>query len=391
MLFIFSLVIKSKRMNKHGNNILVIMEDSGVGDTVVSMHALYNLKLNLPSGCNLYIAAPKTVIQFLKSCKSTFNAHFIELNFKKKYEQEAYIQNHRGLSSQKWRYIIAFNRIGTYLKLLLLGCNYCEILCSEYFKFPCSYFEKVLSFILPNYKQYYFRLEESILEVYKKMVKNILDKFYNTDYKFIFKNYSIPLLTQNPLSNIKGKYCLICSSISNEHSQPYRAWPLERFAEISNFIIQNSDYKICLCGTKEDIENNEMLENKIIDTGRILNLTGKTNFKEWIEIIRDSKFVFGNDSGYIHIAAILNVKSYVIAGYWNYGRFLPYPKSQKGMAAPIDIRSNFVPCYYCMSRSLHDKYKKLCDKTIQEHGVYKCIFDISCDQVKKKMLKTGLI
>lgn len=50
-------------------------------------------------------------------------------------------------------------------------------------------------------------------------------------------------------------------------------------------------------------------------------MTAKTSFDEWVEVLRNAEFIFGNDSGYIHLASMLRTKSFVIAGFWNYGRF----------------------------------------------------------------------
>lgn len=105
-----------------------------------------------------------------------------------------------------------------------------------------------------------------------------------------------------------------------------------------------------------------------------------------------AKFVFGNDSGYIHLAAYLGVQSFAIAGYWNYGRFLPYRGEYvKREARPIDIRRPMVSCVDCAHRDVNDSMKQQCNLLVNSKGVYKCVWDISVQQVEETLVFAGVL
>ena len=145
-----------------------------------------------------------------------------------------------------------------------------------------------------------------------------------------------------------------------------------------------------MCGNTEDIEKTNNLLNYLDNTNNVLNLVGKTSFNQWIELTRNAEFVFGNDSGYIHIAAAVGTLAFVLMGYWNFGRFHPYQgiKEDKSYKKPVLIHALRPDCALCAYEMLikndvkAQKVKRLCDEEIKKNGVYKCIGDISVDSAK---------
>ena len=60
-----------------------------------------------------------------------------------------------------------------------------------------------------------------------------------------------------------------------------------------------------------------------------LNLCGKTNVSELINLICHSSLVISNDSASIHIATYLNKKSICLKSKASEGLFVPYPEKLK--------------------------------------------------------------
>lgn len=368
--------------------ILVIMNNPGVGDAICALDSFYNIALHTKDTYELYIATTAPVIHFLKETQSTFGAHFITLNLSKetKFKAEDFKQNYHHLDICHWHYIISLNRIGIHMKLLLMGCRYDKMLGMEFFEQKISILEHFLFRQIENYRCIYFYYSmhtmQSNAEISLQALHELVDSNRNIKYQF----YHIPSLAVNPLTQLNRKYCIICPSIAIQKDRPYqyRKWPIDRFVEIVDFILDSSDLYICLSGVKADQADNEYLEAHVKNPSRIINMTGKTTFKEWIELIRGADFVLGNDSGYIHLASYLGVQAFALAGYWNYGRFLPYPPKQiHGRITPIDIRIPRVSCEGCNLHRKMDFDRQQCDQLVKEKGVYKCIWDINGEMVKK--------
>lgn len=375
--------------------VLVLMDQVGVGDAISSLDSFYNLALHAPGRYELYIAATSQVVRFLEGSRSTFQAHLIELDLEraKKFQFGVFKKNYKKLSNHTWYSIISLNRIGLYLKLLLWGCKQESLIGMEFYEQKIGGLEKFIQKSLRNFQCMYFHDDRFIMQIYGELVLYFLNRVIGKNTPFL--RYSIPdNLEQNPLQSEKTPYCIICPSIGMQADHPFqfRRWPLDRFVWITDFILSHSKLSVCLCGVAADEADNYYVASHSRYPSRIINMTGKTSFQGWIELIRNAKFVFGNDSGYIHLAAYLNVESFVLAGYWNYGRFLPYKGLiSDGMRKPIDIRIPRVSCIDCSRVKRNDSTKRQCDYLVKEKGVYKCVWDISVNQAAQTLMDSGLL
>lgn len=99
-----------------------------------------------------------------------------------------------------------------------------------------------------------------------------------------------------------GSYvCLVPSG-----SDLDRAWPVERFVEVSNFILEHTDLNLVLLGNSA-FEKSQA--KKIYDTcksPRLYNLTGETNLEELKVCISQCEFMVAPDTGPTHIASSFN-------------------------------------------------------------------------------------
>lgn len=122
----------------------------------------------------------------------------------------------------------------------------------------------------------------------------------------------------------------------------YKMWPRERFASISRSLAIRTGYIPVICGTRSEFELCKWISDQIEGS---INLAGKTNLLEAVELIRKAKFVLSNDSGSIHIAAATKTISFCILGGGHFGLFLPYPENSGGVL-PQTIYYK-MPCYGC--------------------------------------------
>jgi ADP-heptose:LPS heptosyltransferase len=100
-----------------------------------------------------------------------------------------------------------------------------------------------------------------------------------------------------------------------------RMYSLENFILLAKFIKDKYKYQIIFLGGNE----NNLYKN--FNTNSHINLIGKTNLNELVEIIRNSKLLISNDTCAHHIAAAVNTNCIVVGSGPHKGRFLPYPRS----------------------------------------------------------------
>ncbi|MEQ9218803.1 MAG: glycosyltransferase family 9 protein [Cyclobacteriaceae bacterium] len=106
--------------------------------------------------------------------------------------------------------------------------------------------------------------------------------------------------------------------------RPYRRWAPEKFAQISTWLIKNTNYKLLVLGSKADFDAGEIIKDK---NEAIINMCGKVTIMDSIKFIAASSLVLGNESGPAHIGAALGIPTIVISNGNHYGRFHPYPNS----------------------------------------------------------------
>lgn len=373
------------KKDKH-KNILIILELPGIGDAVLQINVLYHLSrvMKDQSDYKLYIAGSKITCNFLENIKSTFDIELVEVDFsfENRSNFSIFKDNYLKLNSRYYCYIISFDNLSSYTKALIIGLEYGGIVFSED-QITKKYLSKdfILRLLLKNINLIKTNYSTQLLTHKLLVYKNILNFFLKCVNKDLFVNkyeeYKIPILVQR--IKIEDNYCILSAGIAQGHDYPYRSWNIEKFAAVANFILENTDLTICLVGTKDDEVANSELYNMIKMKNRVIDLTTKTSFAEWVEVLRNAEFVFGNDSGYIHLASMLRTKSFVIAGFWNYGRFLPYSDDVEVCAKPIDIRTDKPKCALCNFIKHKCIEKVECDKKVIKDGIYKCIDDITAE------------
>jgi lipopolysaccharide heptosyltransferase II len=122
-----------------------------------------------------------------------------------------------------------------------------------------------------------------------------------------------------------------------EYGQAKR-WPLERFAEVANFI---PNVEWVLFGAPGEKAMGEQLASML--TVRHLNLVGKTSLDDLIECLRECSLLVTNDTGTMHLAAALGVPTVTIFGSTE-------PILTGPLGAQHTIVRHHVPCSPCFKR-----------------------------------------
>jgi ADP-heptose:LPS heptosyltransferase len=152
-------------------------------------------------------------------------------------------------------------------------------------------------------------------------------------------------------------------------SLPGRMWPVERFGELLLKLTKSNSGIAVLCGSRKE----RGLCDQIIDSlgTKSLNMAGKTSLPELVEVIRRAKFLVGNETSGIHVAAAVGTPSICILGGGHYGRFLPYVIATSKHVAPVPVIYR-MDCFNCNWQ---------CTQPHKKGAAVPCISNISVNQV----------
>lgn len=91
-----------------------------------------------------------------------------------------------------------------------------------------------------------------------------------------------------------------------------KCWPADRFASLTAWLIREFDAVVVVTG----IASEKQLGEEIVtaSSGRALNLAGETSMLELVELLRMSALCVTNDTGTMHVAALLQTPMVAIFG-----------------------------------------------------------------------------
>ena len=203
------------------------------------------------------------------------------------------------------------------------------------------------------------------------------------------KNFQarIPRLKTESRVISETRYCVMCLGAS----KPERWWPVERYAQIIDYVNEELDMNVHLCGGKEESELEKGLQVKHPE--RVISHAGRTSFSEWSSIVEYAGLFIGNDSGTAHLAAAHRVKTVCITGDYEFVIF-PY---KVDVLEPDDILPLCVykrmPCENCRDKGYYTgSGNPECMKRIHEGKCTLCIEAVRVEDVKdaiKTIMKEG--
>lgn len=119
-----------------------------------------------------------------------------------------------------------------------------------------------------------------------------------------------------------------------------KRWPTSYFMEVARRLMDRGLW-VVLCGTSHEIA----LATEIEKCGsRVLSFCGETNLRQLFAMISQAEFIISNDSGPLHIASALNVRSISIFGPTD--PLLTGPLSRTRSLVLHQPVGCEVPCYF---------------------------------------------
>jgi ADP-heptose:LPS heptosyltransferase len=153
-----------------------------------------------------------------------------------------------------------------------------------------------------------------------------------------------------------------------------RRWPLEDYILLSKWLLAKS-VRVVFVG-KADEKTRTGLPTYTGKDPNIIDMTGKTDLPELMDILNSATLVVTNDTGPMHLAIGLGTPTVAIVGGGHFGSFVPYPKQ----ATPDTTRFVYqhMDCYHCFWR---------CPKRKNSKTSFPCVAAVTQKQVQTACLE----
>lgn len=173
--------------------------------------------------------------------------------------------------------------------------------------------------------------------------------------------------------NLPSSYIVVQASSANNNA-PYKNWPFDNWLHLFKHL---SNTTIVLLGDNTETHLSKSVNSK--DYPNVISLIGKTNLNEVMEIIYNSKYYIGLDSGLMHMTVALNKPSFTIWGASN-----PKLYGYGWMGEKHKMVSLNLSCSPCSSW-LNANTSRVSNPN--QCPDFKCIKDISVEMVTKELDK----
>ncbi|MBI5345719.1 MAG: lipopolysaccharide heptosyltransferase II [Chlamydiae bacterium] len=140
-----------------------------------------------------------------------------------------------------------------------------------------------------------------------------------------------------------------------------KCWPMSRYKEVAKKLLQDPNNGVIVFG---DNKQRDLIDECFKDVPEIINLSGKTGLRELMALISLCDVFLTNDSGPMHIAAALNIP--LVAIFGSTSEVLTGPCSDSAIV--INKKVKCSPCF-----------KRKCPID------FKCMNNIHVDEVLKKI------
>lgn len=335
-------------MKKHK---ILVMRYRFVGDTILTIPFLRNLRKNYPDSQIDMLVAPVSG-EVIENCPYVDNFIYFDTTKKHRYEN-----SEKNEKKNFWYYVKLLKK-EKYDKAYVLKRSFSSAVLAFFagIKERVGFDTEGRGFLLTKKVKY---VEDSheidcFLDVLKadglKVYDNYLENWIDDD----LKDKMFSKLPQNE------KFAFVHATSGNVNKE----WSEERFAQIVEFLSNEKGLTPVFLGTKKDSEKYERILAYIkapLDK-QPLNFCGEFDLKESLAMTSFASIMVGCDSGNLHMASSLNVPVVGIYGPMNYKKWYAYGENNKILKADLSC----MPC----------GLKKPCKYS------HKCLSDISVEQVK---------
>lgn len=328
------------------NNIkkIYIFRPGALGDILIASPLFFSIKLRYPEskiiliseeGIRLNHVTSKMVVDLIPEIDSTILYPNISVLGKFYF----------------FRKNIDFSSTSCLVYLNYSRCSLYHVL-RDYIFFKLIGFQKTFSFY--NYIKQSYTSKKHFIPEFQRLFNITVDL---TGSNLVPPNF---ILNSTPIS-VKNKYKILSAPFGKAKS---KRWPIDRFVALFNEL-NVLGYSIVICGSKD--EEQEFIANGWADKPYIQGYFG-LQFKELVNNIKDSILYIGNDTGPMHLAALIHIPCIALFSDTNRDtNWTPYGSDHQIIRISVE-------CGNCLSEICRNK-------------IHKCMDEISYKQVLNEVLK----
>lgn len=186
---------------------------------------------------------------------------------------------------------------------------------------------------------------------------NLVNPFWGTVFS---QNIDFPLLPREEefaAKMVDMDYGAVGIPLGAKYG-PAKEWPHDKVRQLIA-LLAGTQRRIVLFGTAAEMDQAVDLEEA--GKGLVVNLAGRTSIGEMAAVMKRCEWVVANDSGPLHVAGAVGVKTIAIFGPTDYNRTAP-------LSDNVRIVSKDAKCAPCMKRQC-------------PAGHHQCMIDINAEEI----------
>lgn len=167
------------------------------------------------------------------------------------------------------------------------------------------------------------------------------------------------------LSKYPKPYFIFAPGRPVDNTRQGRLWNINKWKSLSEMIISNFGGTIFVIGTSQ-----EKITHNILETKQVIIKSGEYDFEQIKSLLSQADLVISGDTGPVHVASALNVKTLALLGSTSPKQIKPYGDNGHYISANYD-------CLYC--------WQKKCPY-LKENEIYTpCMENLTPETVLEKI------
>jgi len=341
------------------NKKILVVRYRFIGDTILTLPFLKNLRLAYPETQIDMLVAPKSG-EIIENCPYVDNFIYFDTTKKHKYENGA------GEKKSFWHYVKKL-RAEKYDKAYVLKRS----LSSALLVFLSGIKERVgfdtegRGFLLTKKIPYDHNKHESqcFLDVLRADGIEIKDETFENGLNPAAKEKVDKLLAEKTDMNLKR--VIVHATATNAG----KLWALENFAQVTEYLINEKNAQVFFIGTDFDKNTyDKMLEMIKTPLNRQpINLCGQLNLQESLALTAQVDLLIGNDSGNLHMASSVHTPVIGLYGPMPFNKWYALGDNNTLLKAdlpcmPCELRKKCPNGHACMKGISVESVKTAADK-----------------------------
>ncbi|HCE44162.1 MAG TPA: lipopolysaccharide heptosyltransferase II [Lentisphaeria bacterium] len=306
---------------------LIVRTPNWLGDAVMGIPALFQLKKAMPAKSSLAVVTPKGISDIFKSLP--FIDEVIET------DNKSFLKSKKDVSSMRSKHAgvgILFNnsfknallmRLAGIPKIYGASARGRKILLSKAFNFP-----RIRKSEFNDFHQ---------TGLYLSMVYSLGAEEWKGDFPE-FRVAKKPEQMKKELSALAAKTNILVLAPGAAYGEAKR-WPSENYREVCAYWVDKGGH-VVIAGAGKEADIAQIVA-KGFPEDKVFNLAGKTDISELIFLLQKAEFCVANDSGIMHLAAAVGTEGVAIFGSTD--PFLTGPLSKKWKV--FQEKQSCAPCF----------------------------------------------